>query len=354
MAKNTPKSNQEKGKVKAEKRSRFFPVLVAGFVCLVLAVSSGYGAWYFFGKKSNGKENREKLVSWATNLSSFKKKENVAETPSPTPTVEVIQNPMNVPATPLPTPEQKIVETPTPTPFEEKTEENNEIPKGTVFVDGGIVEIGGEQQRPVKKEIVDDFYIAETEVTYSQYSEFIRETGKKSPTGWNKDKFPKGLDDFPVVGISYADANEYCHWLAKKIGYEVRLPSEPEWERAARGDTGNKYPWGNTWDKKATSSRETGGKVSKAKSHELNKSEYGVYDMVGNVWEWTDSQITEANGKVIKKDGTSARVIKGGSANDSRELISTTSTDLAAESTKSTLIGFRYVVLKGKNNPKGE
>jgi toxoflavin biosynthesis protein ToxD len=342
MSKNTPKSAKDKNKGKVESQSRLFPVLLAGLFCLIIAVTSGYGAWFLFGQKSNGKENREKLLSWGNDLTGNNSGESKIETPN----LNTEPTPLVVQATP--TPEVKVEETPIPTPTETPSEEKNEVIEaieGTVLVEGGVVEIGGEQGRPVKKEVVDSFYIAETEVTNSQYAEFLKATGKNPPPGWKNSSYPKGMDNFPVVGISFADAKAFCVWLSKKMNAEVRLPTESEWERAARGDSKNKYPWGNEWDKKATVSIETGGKISKVKNSEINKSQYGAFDMVGNVWEWTSSQITEANGKPIRKEGESARAIKGGSANDKKDLISTTSTSLAAESTKSSFIGFRFVVV---------
>jgi formylglycine-generating enzyme required for sulfatase activity len=349
MSKKTPKSVRDKSKPKVENTSRALPILFAGFVCLFLAVSTGYGAWYFFGKKSNGSENRSKITNWATNLSEMNKKEE--ETPLPVVIEsEKIQTETfaKIP-TPIQTAEPSLEPTPTPQ-IEESPVQLSENPSGTVLVEGGVVEIGGERSRPVKKEIVEDFFIADTEVTNIQYAEFIKETGKTAPPGWKKYRFPEGLDDFPVVGVSFSDAVEFCKWFSEKTKNEVRLPTEAEWERAARGNTKNKYPWGNKWEKNATSSKETGGKLKRVKSSEINKSEFGAYDMVGSVWEWTTSQITEPNGKIIKKDGASARVIKGGAAKDPQNLITTTSADLQPEFNKDESVGFRYIVLIKKQN----
>ncbi len=347
MANTAPKSTKEKNKGKSESKSRIFPVMFAGIFCLILGVSSGYGAWFLFGKKSNGKENREKLVSWGTNLIGSKK--NVVSDPAPTPEVEVVATPI---LTPIPTPTVELTPTATPTPTEtpeaEKKVENQTQPDGVVLIEGGTVEIGGDK-RPAQRETVENFYVAETEVTNAQYAEYITATGKQAPPGWKSNKFPKGMDNFPVTGVSFSDANAFCKWLGVKLGAEVRLPSEAEWERAARGDTGNKYPWGNLWDKKAALSKETGGKISRVKTFEINKSPFGVYDMVGNVWEWTESQLQEPSGKAMKIKGVPSRIVKGGSASDTSQNISTNSWTYISEHTKDKLVGFRYVVLKKDN-----
>ena len=80
-----------------------------------------------------------------------------------------------------------------------------------------------------------------------------------------------------MVNVSWRDANAFCQWLGKKLGLPVRLPTEAEWELAARGSQGNKYPWGNDWNDEAALSKKTGGKISAVKSFPINRSPFGAY-----------------------------------------------------------------------------
>ena len=203
---------------------------------------------------------------------------------------------------------------------------------------------------PLKRALVGNFSIAETEVTNAAYAEFVKATGHKSPAGWNKEVFPKDTDDFPVVNISWQDAADYCQWLGTKLGMEVRLPTEAEWELAARGKEQNTYPWGNDWNKEAAISKETGGKISAVKSFPINRSPFGAYDMAGNVWEWTQNKVTDEDALTdedlakLLKSGKSLRVVKGGTANDPAKQISARARYEMPETTKHPHIGFRYVI----------
>ena len=134
---------------------------------------------------------------------------------------------------------------------------------------------------------IPSYYIDKVEVTNRQYRLFMKETGHRSPNYWSDPAF--NAPDQPVVGVGYADANAYAKWAGK------RLPSEEEWEKAARGTTGRIWPWGN----------KPSGSVYNGSTQGINKpvavgsfpagaSPYGVLDMAGNVYEmttglWTDT-----------------------------------------------------------------
>jgi formylglycine-generating enzyme required for sulfatase activity len=203
--------------------------------------------------------------------------------------------------------------------------------------------LGGEgTDIPLRREIVAPFAIAETEVTNQQYQEFVQATDHQPPTGWKGKEFPSGAATEPVTGVTWLDADAYCKWLSEKVNARVELPTEAEWELAARGKQGFKYPWGNQWNSRAAVSE---GKIRPVKSYPEGKSPVGAYDMAGNVWEWVADQALDEEGKPKTENGVAIRIIKGGSADEEREYISARArfAKRPADSSRPT-IGFRYVV----------
>jgi transcriptional regulator with XRE-family HTH domain len=125
------------------------------------------------------------------------------------------------------------------------------------------------------------FYIDLTLVTNAEYSVFIAATGWRPPSHWTDITCPVDLADHPVVNVTHGDASAYTSWAGKA------LPSELEWEKAARGPKGNKYPWGDRQTPAKCNVLETGvGKTTPVGLYRSGVSPYGVYDMAGNVWEW--------------------------------------------------------------------
>jgi formylglycine-generating enzyme required for sulfatase activity len=97
-------------------------------------------------------------------------------------------------------------------------------------------------ERPQRRIYLDEFEIDRYEVTNSQFQRFLEAPGLEPPPYWLNGIFPSGLADYPVVAVTWTEANAYCLWAGK------RLPTEAEWEKACRGPDGNLYPWGNEWD----------------------------------------------------------------------------------------------------------
>lgn len=119
------------------------------------------------------------------------------------------------------------------------------------------------------------------------------------------------LDNFPVTGVNWFAAKEFCAWR------QARLPTEAEWEKAARGPDGFEYPWGNDWDPKITNTGDDGEwdeGMAPIGSYPKNKSPYGAYDMSGNVWEWVADTYEPYAGSAYKTEafGKHNRVIRGG------------------------------------------
>lgn len=176
-----------------------------------------------------------------------------------------------------------------------KALEENREKWDMVLIPAGEFIMGTEDQRddcrPEHTVHLPAFYIDRYEVTNAQYYEFleyIKKTGdhskchKDEPPG--KDHTPREWSDpyynnpeFPVTRIDWYDAYAYAAWAGK------RLPTEAEWEKAARGENGNKWPWGNEWDPRRCN---IGGEQEPVGSHEDGKSPYGVHDMAGSVAEW--------------------------------------------------------------------
>jgi formylglycine-generating enzyme required for sulfatase activity len=154
-----------------------------------------------------------------------------------------------------------------------------------LLVPGGEFTMGsGSAMRQVQ---LDAFYMDKYEVTASRYEKFLRAGGRREPDNWHAVNLPKD-GNRPVTGVDWADAVAYCRWAGK------RLPTEAEWEKAARGTDGRLYPWGNeppnprlaNYRKDDSYSSSSDGGVADVGSYEGGKSPYGLYDMAGNVWEW--------------------------------------------------------------------
>jgi len=136
-------------------------------------------------------------------------------------------------------------------------------------------------ERPQRKVSLERYYIDKTEVTNQQYQEFVEKAGHRSPPYWGGAVAPGQIADHPVVMVSWADADEYCKWKGK------RLPTEAEWEKAARGTDGRSFPWGNEFDiKKVNTLGEFGGTTPVGLLKD-GASPYGLLGMAGNAQEWT-------------------------------------------------------------------
>lgn len=159
------------------------------------------------------------------------------------------------------------------------------------------------------------FHIDKYEVTNLQYKKFIDDTGRKSPKHFRNRTYPQGKIDHPVTFVTWYDAKEYCEWAGK------RLPTDQEWEKAARGTDGRTYPWGNDFaiDRANTPQRwaqiKQDGDTTPVGAFEKGVSPYGIYDMSGNVWEWTSSwyEAYPGNKTTSENYGEHYKTLKGGS-----------------------------------------
>jgi formylglycine-generating enzyme required for sulfatase activity len=165
-----------------------------------------------------------------------------------------------------------------------------------------------------------EYYIGKYPVTNREYQAFVRDAKYKAPKSWGGDQFPQGKANHPVVYVSWKDAVAYCKWLSKKTGSQYRLPTEAEWEKAARGTDDHRYPWGSAApNKDLLNYKNNVGDTTVVGKYEGGKSPYGVYDMVGNVWEWVNDwygktyyQKSPTKNPLGPTSGES-RVLRGGS-----------------------------------------
>jgi formylglycine-generating enzyme required for sulfatase activity len=170
---------------------------------------------------------------------------------------------------------------------------------------------------PRHRVFVQEFEIGKYPVTNFQYRAFVQDTGREPPGHWKGDKYPEGLQDHPVVSVSWYDAEDYCKWLSEKTGKSYRLPTEAEWEKAARGTYSREFPWGDEWDVNKCNTRESGtGTTTPVDQYSPDgDSPYGVTDMAGNVWEWcTDWLDAYKDNPFPDEDyGETYKVLRGGS-----------------------------------------
>jgi len=184
-----------------------------------------------------------------------------------------------------------------------------EPPEGFVWVPPGEFILGGKNGLDVQIARLDEgFFAARTPVTNAEFARFLDDGGYDRPGCWTeagwKEKESRGWTrpnywedrrfndpSQPVVGISWYEALAYCNWLAAKTGRHYRLPTEQEWEKAARGYDGREYPWGE-WAEGRCNTKEAGiGRTTPVGQFSPDgNSPYGLQDAAGNVWEWMASE----------------------------------------------------------------
>jgi len=215
-----------------------------------------------------------------------------------------------------------------------------------VVVPAGNFVMGDDVESPLREVYLDNFYIDKYEVTLSRYAKFIDATGgARPPEGWQQLHL-ESVGALPVVGVDWHDAEAYCRWAGK------RLPTESEWEKAARGGDGRKYPWGSEDPTPAhanfgkSANGPYSGGLAPAESRSAGKSPYGAHDMAGNASEWVSDWFAAGfvRGDVRNPKGPengTAKVIRGGGWYDPPERLNSSRRMHASTTTRADDVGFR-------------
>ncbi len=219
------------------------------------------------------------------------------------------------------------------------------VPEGTFLMGSQPVE-GDSDEIPQRTIYLSSYSIDLYEVTHAKYANFLKATRRSPPVipVFADDLSLITKPDLPVVGVSWEDAKAYCTWLGK------RLPTEAEWEKAARGERGFKWPWGNVFEETMANmtGQEDGYKYTAPPGKfEQGRSAYGLYDAAGNVAEWVSDWYDAAyyqTGPFRDPKGPDTgkhRVYRGGSWDDSSSGVRTAKRYAAAPHQTSAVISFR-------------
>jgi len=211
-------------------------------------------------------------------------------------------------------------------------------------------EAGGQyydDEKPQHKVSLAAYYVDHTPITNAQYQKFVVATKRQAPSHWKSGKIPAGLENHPVVNVSWHDAVAYSQWLNEQLHvpgstfqvqrsgrqeawnvelgtWNIRLPTEAEWEKAARDADGRHWPWGNEFNpQRCNSSEGSKGTTTPVGAYSpAGDSPYGVADMAGNVWEWCRSLYKpypyQADDGREDPQAAGTRVLRGGSWNYDR------------------------------------
>ncbi len=220
---------------------------------------------------------------------------------------------------------------------------NRELPKIEMLrIPAGEFQMATNYQVTVKS-----FAISSHEITFDQYDYFAEATGREKPSdnGW-------GRGNRPVMNVDWEDANAYVDWLSQVTGEHYRLPTEAEWEYAARAGTTTDYWWGNKIGVNRANCRGCGSKWDGKQTAPVGSFEpnpFGLYDTVGNVWEWTCSKYEEkyngAEQRCLDENSSEERTFRGGAWHDSPKMakVSARGVDAWFILVRGDVLGFRVV-----------
>ena len=226
-----------------------------------------------------------------------------------------------------------------------------DIPGGTFMMGKN----GETNANPAHSVTVDPFKMDKTEVTNEEYLEFVQASGRTAPMHWVQGRPLAGTEKLPVRFVSFDDAEAFAKWRSERDKVEYALPTEQQWEFAARnGAKETAFPWGSAWDADRAVYGVADGEPRPVGSKPDGADEWGVVDLIGNVWEWTRSDIAPYPGANVERieppKGSKGRrvVVRGGSAydNPSKIIVDATYRADVSVSQKEKNLGFRLVRAK--------
>lgn len=244
--------------------------------------------------------------------------------------------------------------------FTEISAQNSKSPE-MIFVKGGSFKMGSndgyEDEQPIHNVTLNDFYISKYEITVAQYKKFCKATGRRFPQSPNRSWYTEHSqirewvwrDNHPIVNVSWNDANAYCQWLSSETGENFSLPTEAQWEYAAKGGAkSNNYEYaGSSNIEKVAWFDETTFERGTKPVGQLSPNELGIYDMSGNVFEWCKDFYGEYSSKNQNNpQGAKSgqyKTIRGGSWYYIDEFCRITQRDSPKATLKKFNYGFRIV-----------
>jgi formylglycine-generating enzyme required for sulfatase activity len=198
-------------------------------------------------------------------------------------------------------------------------------------------------EKPVHAVYLDQYYVSKYEITFAQYDLFCDDTARIKPgdNGW-------GRENRPVIQVTWNDAIDFCEWLSKKTGKNIKLLTEAQWEKAARGTDQRRYPWGNAVpDCSLVNFSGCENKTREVGSHPSGVSPYGIHDMAGNVKEWCRDRFNSGYYSVSPYENPTGpdtgdyRVHRGGAWNNLVSRLRSAARFWSSLDTKNNEIGFR-------------
>jgi sulfatase modifying factor 1 len=213
------------------------------------------------------------------------------------------------------------------------------------FTMGGRDEDSPRSERPAHTVFLSDYYISKYPVTNQEYREFVQCTGHRIPIHWQRGTFPAGTGRHPISNVNWQDADAFAKWRG------ARLPTEAEWEKAARGTDERPYPWGTRFTEgERCNANNQVGTTTPVDECPDGRSFYELWDMAGNVYEWCNDYYDEEYYKSSPAtnpkgpDGGQERVVRGGCYIESRAALRTTHREGVSEVTTRDTIGFRIAM----------
>lgn len=183
------------------------------------------------------------------------------------------------------------------------------IPAGP-FLMGTDSERADKYNQPQHEVVLAEYQIDKYPVTHAEFARFVVQTKHRAPLDWTEGAIPDGKTRYPVTMVTWYDATDYCAWEGK------RLPTEAEWEKAARGTDGRRWPWGNVMDASKLNTYYHVGSSNEVMTYHNGVSPYGVFDMAGNVSEWTASDFRPYKGSTEVPDVFKTKKVKATTADE--------------------------------------